>query len=320
DKPIGGLSEIITTAINSTGTRIVYSRTDKTIRIWKSTADSAVDPKIIQDAHSRAVESISFNPRTEYTFATVGKDEFIKIWHAGTGQLLQEIKGQHDLLKLVRYSDDGKRLIVVDKLSNILIYNCEMNYQFVHKFKLNDHVYDLQWFHFKHKFFLTALNDGSILLFELGKSKNEETGEVETVCKIRTRLEGHNSSITSLAVSPNRSFFCVGSSEGVISFWNCEETFINSHVITDVDQSIAQLDCSRDSSYIAVSYDTDSNSRIYDYDSAELMYEVPNTESGNQTFSSITWFPSKTGFICTTDGCTTLTLMRKPKDNRLGRR
>ena len=37
DKPISSYasSEIITVAINQTGTRVVYSRTDRSVRIWK---------------------------------------------------------------------------------------------------------------------------------------------------------------------------------------------------------------------------------------------------------------------------------------------
>ena len=102
----------------------------------------------------------------------------------------------------------------------------------------------------------------------------------------------------------------------MISFWKTLENLINLKVITDVDQSIAQLDISRDGTYLAVAYDTDSNLRIYEAEGSELVHEIPNSGSGNQTFSSIVWFPTKTGFAYTSDHGTVLTVMIKPIEQK----
>ncbi|RCK65229.1 THO complex subunit 3 [Candida viswanathii] len=324
DKPVGsymGNSEVITMAINVTGTRIVYSRTDKSIRIWKSTPDAAVDPKVIIDPHAKAVESISFNPRTEYLFATVGKDEYVRIWSAQTGEKIREIKCEFDTLKLVRYSQDGKLLVVVDRTSNILVLAVEMNYKVVHRFKVNEHVYDLQWFYHEHQFLLIAMHDGSVLLYEItedeDEDEDEENGGKVFGTKLRSRVKGHNSSITSIAISPRGNYFCLGNSEGVVSFWTVDGTLLNLHVISDIDQSISHLDSSRDSAYVSVAYDADSNLRIYDYESGELVHEIPNSISGSQTFSSAVWFPTKTCYIFTSDHGTTVTLMKRSDTSRL---
>lgn len=316
DKHVGnymGNSEVITMAINPTGSRIVYSRTDKTIRIWKSTSDSAIDPKIIIDPHNKAVESISFNPKTEFLFATVGKDEYVKIWNAHTGEKIREIKCEFDALKLVRYSNDGKLLIVVDRTSNLMILDVEMNYKLVHTFKVNEHVYDLQWFYHEHEFFLIGMHDGSVLLIEVTEEEKKEGDEnVIYATELRSKIKGQNSSITSISISPRGTYFCLGSSEGVVSFWNMEGTLINLHVITDIDQSISHLNCSRDGSYVSVAYDADSNIRIYDYETGILLNEVSNSTSGNQTFSSALWYPHKTGFIYTGDHGSTVVVMKNP--------
>jgi WD domain, G-beta repeat. len=82
DRPLPGhtasSTEIILVSINVTGTRIVTSRTDKSMRVWKSTADRLIDPIVIEDAHSRSVERVSWDPQREFTFASVGCDENIK--------------------------------------------------------------------------------------------------------------------------------------------------------------------------------------------------------------------------------------------------
>ena len=80
---------------------------------------------------------------TEFTFATVAKDEYVKIWNANTGDKLHEIKCEFDSLKLVRYSNDGQLLVVVDRASNFLFFNVGANYKLIHKFKLDEHIYDL---------------------------------------------------------------------------------------------------------------------------------------------------------------------------------
>ena len=65
-------------------------------------------------------------------------------------------------------------------------------------------------------------------------------------------------------------------------FWKTLENLINLKVITDVDQSIAQLDISRDGTYLAVAYDTDSNLRIYEAEGSELVHEIPIVSVGTK--------------------------------------
>ena len=76
-------------------------------------------------------------------------------------------------------------------------------------------------------------------------------------------MSGHNSSITTIAISPKVIILRLEVVKGD-KFWKTLENLINLKVITDVDQSIAQLDISRDGTYLAVAYDTDSNLRIYE--------------------------------------------------------
>ena len=110
------------------------------------------------------------------------------------------------------------------------------------------------------------MHDGSVLLYEVAEETREDEEErIIYSTKLRSKIKGHNSSITSIAISPSGTYFCLGSSEGVVSVWNVEGTLINLHVITDVDQSISHLSCSKDGAYLTVAYDSDSNLRVYDY-------------------------------------------------------
>ncbi|KAI5967938.1 hypothetical protein CANMA_002706 [Candida margitis] len=314
DKPLVGhtssSSEIITISVNNCGTRLVTSRTDKSLRIWKCQSDRIVDPIIIEDAHSKAVESISWDPNTESTFATVGRDEYIKIWRGSTGTLDNVVKTHLKNLKLIRYSTDGELVIVVDRESNVLCFAVNQSYKLVNEFKVPEYVYDLQWFNYEHEFFIMALHDGSLPVYKVSDASESRDGADGVDITSKTILTGHRSSATSIAISPRGRYFTVGASEGVISKWSTE-SMVNCGVITNIDEVISALDINGDGTYVAVSFDKDSNSIIYDLETTEQIFEVPNSASGNMTFSSICWFPNKSAFVYSSDFGTTLTWMRK---------
>ncbi|KAI5964206.1 uncharacterized protein KGF55_002148 [Candida pseudojiufengensis] len=322
DKPIIGhtttSTEIITISINPCGSRVVYSRTDKTIRIYKSYTDGLYDPITIEDAHLKSVESISWNPKTEFDFATVGNDENIKIWRSLNGSLVNIIKTELKNLRIVRYSIDGEILIAIDKSSTILIYSVLNNYKLIQKFIINEYIYDLQWFNYEHSYFILALHDGSSPIYEINNDGEfDPKKDNNELYKIKTIIKGHRSSTNTIAVSPKGSYFVIGGSDGIISIWNTIN-LLNKNVITDIDQSISNISCSRDGTYFSASFEKNSNSIIYDNDLCIKMFEIPNSESGKFTFNCVYWFPSKTEFVYSSDFGTTLTLMHKPEETRTG--
>lgn len=328
DSPIvgGSGSEIILISINLTGTRLVNSRTDRSIRIWKCTPERLVDPVIIEHPHLKAVERVAWNPKTEFSFATVGRDDLVKIWRC-TGSLEKELKivknGTIDapsteaVCQIVAYSNDGEILTVVDRDSTVLLYSVSNNYSKLHEFKLNVHIYDMRWFHHGHSFFMCVLHDGSVPIYKVTdglldvNGSAEINGAVSVIVDLKHQFLGHRSSATCVAVDPRGKYCAVGSNEGVVSLWNTSSMLI-SKVLTNTDEAIANIDISRDGTYVAVAFDSGENIKIFDYDTTEQVYEVPNSDSGNLTLSHVSWFPSKTAFVHTSDNGKTMTLMKKP--------
>ncbi|KAK6205481.1 WD40-repeat-containing domain protein [Scheffersomyces amazonensis] len=331
DAPLPGhslsSSEIIIISINATGTKLVTSRTDKTIRIWRCYPDKIDDALVIEDAHAKAVESISWEPNTEHSFASVGRDEYVKIWNAHTAQLERQFRvfkgdsNEPTSLKTVRYSSDGLILITVDRESIVSFFSVEHNYKKIYELtSITEPIYDVQWFHYNHSFFILALHNGNIPIYKL--TTNEKDGITAQV-EFKTEFTGHRSSATGIVIDPRGTYFAVGSGEGVVSIWDTQ-TMLHTKVISDIDESIACLDASRDGTYIAISYDKSQNIAIYDTVSGDRVFEVPNSESGQMTFSAIEWFPNKTSFAYSSDQGTVLTVMKKPekvdRNGRNGRR
>lgn len=334
DSSIGGVpgSEIILISINLTGTRLVNSRTDRSIRIWKCTPERLVDPIIIEHPHLKAVERVAWNPKTEFSFATVGRDDLVKIWRC-TGLLEKELKivksgtgeepATEAVCQIVSYSSDGEILKVVDRDSTVLLYSVSNNYTKLHEFKLNDHIYDAQWFHHGHSFFICASHDGSVPIYKVkdvpsdingsadANGSNDTTDAIAVTVELKHQFLGHRSSATCVVIDPRGKYFAVGSNEGVVSLWDTSSMLI-SKVLTNTDDAISNIDISRDGAYVAVAFDSGENIKIFDYESTEQVYEVPNSNSGKLVLSHVSWFPSKTAFVHTSDNGETMTLMKKP--------
>lgn len=296
-------SEIVLISINPVGNNVVNSRTDGSLRIWRSSSDRLSDSKTIDKPHERPVESVSWNPKTEYTFATVGKDKNIKIWRAIAStpdKIITVEKNDNTLvvLKLVKYSTNGDLLAVVDKDSTVLIYSTK-DYKKLCEIKLHEYIYSFEWFN-GGDLFIVGFHDGSSHIYKY------QTGEIT----LKKQLKGHKSSINSTAIDPRGTYIFIGSNEGVASFWSTA-TLLPEKVITDVDESISCVACSRDGTYVGVCYDGDIPLKIYDASTTEMMLEISNAKPGKQVAPSIQWFPNKTAFIYTSDDCKTMTYMIK---------
>lgn len=300
-------SEIILISINHTGTTVVNSRTDKSLRVWKARPDKLIESNIIDQAHEKPVERISWHPKHENTFASVGRDSKVKIWMAQKGILEQEIEvekwhtKEKTSCQFVNYSNDGQLLIVIDRDSTISILSVVENYKKLSEIKISQYIYDVQWFNFEHKYFAIALHDGTVPIYEVN-----EAGEPQ----IKTILKGHRSSITCLQIDPRGQYFTIGSNEGVISIYQCDNMILQK-IITSVDEAISCVSISRDGTYLAVGYDRKEDIRIIDHATNQEMYVIPNSQNGKLVIPSITWFPNKTALICASNNCTTMNFMSR---------
>ncbi|CAK7896870.1 hypothetical protein CAAN1_03S05644 [[Candida] anglica] len=317
DSPLGGSkgagnSEIILLSINPTGSRLVNARTDKAIRVWKCSSDKLHDPITVEQPHVKAVESVSWHPKHEYTFATVGRDHLVKIWKTSSSgcTVEREVRvnrndnSRHGMsvCQIVKYSADGEVMAVVDRDSTISLFNTS-NYTMFKQFKMGEHVFDFTWFNSGHSHFMIGLHNGTVEVYKVKENDDEPVEKVHT-------LKGHRSSVTTVALDPRGQYIAIGSNEGVVSLWNTEN-LLNEGTISSIDESIAQVDVSRDGAYLALTFDRNINIRIFDSETLKEIYEVENSSSGNLVLSTFRWFPNRQNFVCTSDGGKSMTYVRK---------
>ncbi|EGV61416.1 hypothetical protein PSN45_000088 [Yamadazyma tenuis] len=307
----GYTSEIIFVSVNATSTTVVNSRTDKSLRVWKLTNSGLTESKIIESPHEKSVERIAWHPKHDSTFASVGRDSYVKVWRAHHGKLQQEIKIEkwHSSetpspvsCQFVSYSPDGRILAVVDRDSTISFLAVGDDYRKVHELHLSQHIYDFQWFNHQHQFFVVALHDGTAPVYEFD--------DTTTSTKLWTTITGHRSSITSISIDPLGTYFALGSNEGVVSIHRCS-TMLVEKTLTDVDDAISCVSISREGSHIGVAFDTTENIRIFEYTSGSQLMEVPNSAAGKSVLPSMCWIPNRTSYIFASSGCTTMTYMYK---------
>ncbi|KAG7195231.1 uncharacterized protein KQ657_003757 [Scheffersomyces spartinae] len=325
--------EVIHIALNFTGTRLAYSRSDGSVRIWSMMNEGGRESVVIESPHTKPVELLCFNPQEEFVFLTVARDEYIRVWRTN-GVLQREVqvkspvnksgKGSDKanvILQHVGYSSDGQIVVVADREG--WIYGFDALFAPIFSVDVGEYVYSIMWFHFEHKYFACGLQDGSIPIFELV----EKSSEHQLLYEIRklTTLRGHRSSVTCLAIDPRGIYFAAGSNEGVVLIWK-NETMLVTRVISDIDEAVTDLDISRDGTYVAVSFDRTASGKIYDISLGDKIYDIPNSLSGSQVTPQIRWFPQKTTFVYVGDKGRNVVLMKRPEeglrkraDDKMGR-
>ncbi|CCH42165.1 putative WD repeat-containing protein [Wickerhamomyces ciferrii] len=291
-------NEVITLQWNNPASRIAYSRTDGTLRIWKLNNCELVNlpPVVIDDCHAKQVESISWNPASETDLATVGNDEKVKIWNTQRGALIKEMDVGVNGNILVQYSGDAKYIVSISKQNVINIIDSK-SYNIVETIKIEKNVYSVTWNN-NSSFLFFGLSDGSILLY---KFANDKLNHLHT-------LKGHRSIIKSLKFEARGNRLVAGSNEGSVTIWSMDTMAVTS-IYAEIDEPVAQVDISRDGTYLSITYEDGEPAKIFEISSHNEFHKLPKCIAGASTYPNLWFCPIKTLFAySTSDGEVLLTM------------
>ncbi len=87
--------------------------------IWAPVEGKELKPSRVVDAHDGWVRAVASNPDGKL-IASVGNDLMVKLWNAGDGKLVREMRGHESHIYNVAFHPDGKRLVSGDLHCNLI--------------------------------------------------------------------------------------------------------------------------------------------------------------------------------------------------------
>lgn len=305
-------SDIVHLSVNATGSRVINTRSDRTIRIWRCSHATLSDPVVVENPHRGPATCVSWNPNTETSFASVGGDSTIKLWR-GTGHLEREVKAEkpdksdkdktdkaRDALCLVAYSPDGRFLAVADLRGTVRLHDVSSGYTVAAEVETALAVNALQWVNKGHSAFFTGHVDGHVKVWVVEDSQIAP-GRV---------LTKHHAPVTCLCMDPRGRYVACGASDGTVSLWRTSD-MTNCGVLAGEDRDICSVSPSRDGAYLAVAYGDGTSVKLFDYATLAEVYEVPGLAPGRSGGRAV-WLPNRTALVVTDRG--TVMLMVKRED------
>lgn len=288
--------KILHISMNPVALRIANTRTDGTIRVWKSTLTLS-GHVTISSGHAEPVQRIAWVPTVDNRFVSVGGDGFVKLWTA-EGALEREIqveKGE-EKYRLVDFSVDGLFLSLTDG-SRLIVLDVEDGYKKIHEIELDSPISEVRWL-YDPKTLLVGLENGHIVVLQVNES-------LEAV----TTLTGPRLTVNSIAVDPKGKFFCAGCEDGIVYLWRSSD-LQNLGALTKIDEAISCVDINLDGSFVAVSYVKDSNIRIFDSKTLQQAHEITDSALKTVGHSQLRWLPIQ-GYIHTSNQNLVMTYTKK---------
>ncbi|OWB68605.1 hypothetical protein B5S30_g3989 [[Candida] boidinii] len=292
DKELQRNSQIIVLKWNSTGTRLSYSKTDGSVRIWKYNSGNFTDTLLLPKLFEKAVGDINWDPIRETRFATIGRDPYVKIYETTQNNKnyhqIANIKLENESINmLLRYSRCGKYIAVVDRSGTVSILNCQNNFEVLLSFKNSQFIYDFEWSQDSNSFLL-ALGNGEVVIYLLkinnhlingnememeDDKENKYSIELAHTIKIGPRIPA-----TTVTCDREGKYIFIGTNDGQVSVWDTQ-SLICIKSFSSIDEPIGTVSVSSDGKFIAMSYEYDSPAKIFDIDTMEEVFTVEGCKS-----------------------------------------
>lgn len=269
-----GGPQILHISSNPAGTRVVNTRLDGSIRIWRMAPQGPVSVSIISKPHAGPVKRVSWHPFSESVLASVGEDEYLKIWKLG-GTTEREVKlaPEGEKLQICEYSPVGD-CVAVSYLNRLIFFDNNDSEKESIEAVLDDIVCDIQW-SVNGEFCLAGLANGTIAFVKLVAGGSE----------VVYQLKGPSLAITSIALDPRGEFICGGCDNGNVYFWRSSD-LQNYQTLIGVDMAVDMIAIDRVNLYVAVGYS--KSIKVYDYNTLRELHQFDNISSQQAAFA---WIP-----------------------------
>jgi WD40 repeat protein len=114
-------------AFHSDGQTLITGGYDGRLIWWPATADKP-EPSRTIEAHNGWVRAVAVSPDNSLV-ASVGNDNFVKLWNMADGALVREMPGHQSHVYNVAFHPDGKQLVSGDLKGNLIHWEVETGVQ-----------------------------------------------------------------------------------------------------------------------------------------------------------------------------------------------
>ncbi len=219
-------------AYNSSGTLLVSSSDDETIKIWDTKTHKRIN-KIdnypdLMEGHTGWVRSVCFSPDDKF-IASGSDDCTVKIWEVdklGNKQqgLLKTLKLHKSLVNSVHFNQNGELLASASNDKTVLIWRCSTDgYKYddkpAHTLNHDDYVMSVRFHPTNPMQLVTGCKDGQIFVWDLNESLEPP------LCK---QQACHGKGVWSVVFSPDGKLLASCGDDETIKIWN-----INSMELVD---------------------------------------------------------------------------------------
>jgi WD40 repeat protein/serine/threonine protein kinase len=99
-------------AFSPDGHRLVSASADRTVRVWEATPARGEPDQgcLTLRGHAGEVNTVAFHPKDPRLLASAGRDGTIRLWDAGSGELLRTLNAHPGNVAGLAFSPDGQRL------------------------------------------------------------------------------------------------------------------------------------------------------------------------------------------------------------------
>lgn len=198
----------------------------------------SLQPPVVLTGHRAGVNSVQFSPDGK-RIVTASSDDTARVWEAGTGQLLLELKGKSAGVVNATFSPDGKRLVGVSNSGTLGA-----------RFNLDG------------KRIVTASSDGTARVWDAG------TGQLVA------ELQGHTAVVLSASFSPDGRRIVTAGADSTARVWDAEtgrlDLSLKSH-----QAAVRSAQFSPDGRTI-VTASNDTRASVWEVKSGLLLMTMPN--------------------------------------------